>query len=97
MSFHKSCFEQKPTKIDTAYANMKIKRNDWYKEDHGKLISFTTFVDIDEKSNQEVVFLASKKAYEKDWRKVTLDFRDIIAETFQKHRLARQRRERKEH
>ena len=43
-------------------------------------------------SNEEVVFMATKKAYEKDWRKVTLNFRDIIAETFQKYRLARQKR-----
>ena len=80
------------TKLDRAYANMKIKTNDWYKEDHGKLISFTAFIDIDRDTNQEVVYITTKKAYEKDWRKETLAFRDYIATAFQEIRLKRQRR-----
>ena len=87
MSFHKSCFEQKTTKIDRAYANLKIKKNDWYKEDHGTLISFTAIVD-----DEEITYITTKKAYDEDWRKQTLAFRDAIAETFQKQRLKRQRR-----
>lgn len=90
MSFHKTCFEQRPkvaTKIDRVYANLKIKKNDWYKEDHGKLMNFVAFVE-----DEEIRYITTKKAYDEDWRKVTLDFRDIIAETFQKHRLVRQKR-----
>mgnify|MGYP003661534134 CR=1 FL=1 len=80
-------FEQKITKIDRAYANMKIKKNDWYKEDHGNLISFTAIID-----NEEMTYLTTKKAYEEDWKKQTLIFRDHIAKIFQKQRLERQRR-----
>ena len=77
----------KPTKIDIAYANLKIKKNDWYKEDHGKVISFTAIVD-----DEEITYITMKTAYDKDWRKETLAFRDTIAELFQKQRLKRQKR-----
>jgi len=63
---------------------MKIKKNDWYKEERGNLISFTAFI-----GNEEITYLTTKKAYEEDWKKQTLIFRNLIAETFQKQRLKR--------